>query len=210
MKQVKHKIMSIVLIIAAMVVLFSSLSPIKAGATAYYSSDDEKTISIDKKLRSVSDSEYQDNISSSQKVFYEEDLIEFKIKVENTGDVDLKNVKVIDNLPPFLKLIFNPGTFDSTNNKVEWTIDELKAGESKDYLIRAKIDQSENVKTLTKETNVANVCVDEICDRDDVSYFIGYGISIPNTGDNSLLIKTSIVLSLAGAGLLFRKYARGY
>ncbi|MFA5532661.1 MAG: hypothetical protein WDA13_03665 [Candidatus Shapirobacteria bacterium] len=209
MKQVEHKIMSIVLVIAAMVVLFSSLSPIKAGATSY-SSDDEKRISIDKKLRSIYDSEYQDNIASSQKVFYEEDLIEFKIKVENTGDTVLKNIKVTDNLPPFLKLVFHPGTFDETNNKVEWTIEELAAGEVKDYLIRAKIDKSKDVKTLTKETNVAGVCVDKICDRDDASYFIGDGVSIPNTGDAGLLIKTSIVLSLTGAGFLFRKYARGY
>ena len=130
--------------------------------------------------------------------------------MENTGDVDLKNIKVTDNLPPFLKLIFFPGNFDETNNKVEWTIDELNVGESKDYLIRAKIDQSEYVKTLAKETNAAKVCVDEICDKDDASYFIGNGVSIPNTGDTGLLIKTGIVLSLGLGGFLFRKYARGY
>jgi mannitol/fructose-specific phosphotransferase system IIA component len=63
---------------------------------------------------------------------------------------------------------------------------------------------------LTKETNAAEVCVDGICDRDDASYFIGNGISIPNTGDAGLLIKTGIVLSLGLGGFLFRKYARGY
>lgn len=189
--------------------LFSFLAP-KGVRADSYSSGDEKTISIDKKVRSMNASEYQDNISATEKVFYEEDIVEFKVKVENTGDTLLKNIKVTDTLPPFLKLIFNPGTFDSTNNKVDWTIDELKAGESKDYLIRANIDQSENVKTLTKETNIANVCVDEICDKDDASYFIGDGVSIPNTGDTGLLIKTAIVLSLTGAGFLFRKYARGY
>lgn len=209
MKQVEHKNIVFVLILAALAVLFSSLFSVTAKATSY-SSDEEKTISIDKKLRSTNDSEYQDNISASERIFYEDDLVEFKIIVENTGDMVLKNIKVTDSLPPFLKLIFYPGNFDETNNKVEWTIDELQAGESKDYLIRGKIDQSENVKTQTKETNVAQVCVDEICDKDDAVYYIGNGVSIPNTGDTSLLIKTGIILSLASGGFLFRKYARGY
>ena len=208
MKQVEHKIVSIVLVIAALAVLFSSLFPIKAGAVDYSNEDHRKELLIDKKLRSIHDSEYKDNISSSERVFFEGDVIEFKIKVENTGTGILKNIKVTDNLPPFLKLIFNPGSVNS--NKVEWTIDELKAGESKDYLIRAKIDKSKDVKTLTKETNVTEVRVDELGDRDDASYFIGDGVSIPNTGDAGLLIKTGIVLSSAIGGFLLRKRARGY
>lgn len=211
MKQVEHKkSITLFLILAAMAVLFSSLFSVKAQATSYYSSDSEKTISIDKKIKAVKDKEYKDNLSASEKVFYETDLIEFKITVENTGDGVLKNIKVTDYLPPFLKLVFNPGTFDQTNNKVEWTIDQLDAGHSQDFLIRAKINNSKNVKTLTKETNVAKVCVDEICDKDDSIYYIGNGVSIPNTGNSDLIVKTIVVLSLIGGGIAFRKYARGY
>lgn len=211
MKQVEHKY-SLVLffIVAAMAILFSSLFSVKAEATSYYSSDDEKTISIDKKLREVGDAEYVNNISASEKVFYENDTVEFKITVENTGDGVLKNIKVVDYLPPFLKLIFYPGTYNSTDNKVEWTIDELNAGHSQEFLIRAKINDSKNVKTLTKETNFAKVCVDEICDKDDAQYYIGNGVAIPNTGNTDLIFKTILVLTLVGSGIAFRKYSRGY
>lgn len=211
MKQVEHnKSIMLFLILAAMAVLFSSLFSIKAQATSYYSSDSEKTISIDKKVKAVKDKEYKDNLAASEKVFYETDLIEFKITVENTGDGVLKNIKVVDYLPPFLKLIFYPGTFDQKNNKVEWTIDQLDPGHSQDFLIRAKISDSKNVRTLTKETNAAQVCVDEICDKDDAIYYIGNGVAIPNTGNNDLIVKTIVILSLIGGGMSFRKYARGY
>jgi len=211
MKQVEHnKSIALFLVLVAMAVLFSSIFSIKANATSYYSSDDEKTISIDKKIRTIKNTEYEDNISASEKIFYENDLVEFKIVVENTGDGVLKNIKVVDYLPPFLKLVFYPGSFDKTNNKVEWTIDELNAGHSQEFLIRAKISDSKNVRTLTKETNVAKVCVDEICDKDDAVYYIGNGVAIPDTGNTDLILKTIVVLTLVGSGIAFRKYARGY
>jgi len=210
MKQVEHKYSLVwFFVIAAMAILFSSLFSVKAKATSY-SNDSEKTISIDKKIRGIGSTEYKDNISASEKVFYENDTVEFKVTVENTGDGILKNIKVVDYLPPFLKLIFYPGTYNSTDNKVEWTIDSLNAGDSQEFLIRAKINDSKNVKTLTKETNVAKVCVDEICEKDDATYYIGYGVSIPNTGNTDLILKTIVVLTLVGGGIAFRKYARGY
>jgi uncharacterized repeat protein (TIGR01451 family) len=208
MKQLKQKIISVALVIAALVVLFSSLVPIKVSAESY-SDENEKTIILDKKVRSVNESEYKDNILSSEKVFYEDDLIEFKIRIENSGDTKLRNIKVIDKLPPFLKIIFNPGDYNETDNQVEWTIDELDAGEAEEFLIRAKIDQAENVYNLTKETNVAEACVDEICDNDDAIYYIG-GISIPNTGAGGLIVQTGLILSGTVAGFILRKKARGY
>jgi uncharacterized repeat protein (TIGR01451 family) len=211
MKQVEHKFLSIVMAITALAVLFLSLNPIKVNAESY-SDNNQKMISIDKKVRSIHDSSYVDNIASSTKVFYQDDVIEFQIKVTNTGDNTLKNIKVTDQLPPFLKLIFYPGTYDSANNKIDWTIDQLNAGNSQDFLVRAKIDQVKDVKTLTKETNTSSVSVDELGAKDDASYFIaaGGGVSIPNTGDTSLPIKTGIVITLGLAGFLVRKKVRGY
>ena len=186
-----------------------------------YSNDDQKTITIDKKLRSLADSKYVDNISSSTKIFSNGELIEFFVKVTNSGDTNLKNIKVTDNLPPFLKLIFYPGTYNSTDNKLEWTIDELNAGHSQEFLIRAKIDKANEVKTLTKETNVAQVRVDELGARDDASYYIlnkgttivpdGKGeIIIPETGNGALIIETIGVISVGLSGLALRKKIRGF
>lgn len=199
------------------------INPIVVKADAY-SSDDQKTISIDKKLRSIHDLKYVDNISSTTRTFKNGDVLEFFVKVTNTGDTNLKNVKVTDNLPPFLKLIFFPGTFNSTDNKIEWTIDELNAGHSQEFLIRAKIDKATEVKTLTKETNVASARVDELGARDDATYYIlhkgttsttvtpdGKGeIIIPVTGSGTLVLETIGVISMGLSGLALRKKIRGF
>jgi len=206
---VKHKTVTISLIIAALVILFLSLlNPGKAWADSY-SNGGSKTITIDKKLRAIEDSKYVDNIASSTKTFFEGDLIEFKIRVENTGDGVLKNIQVVDNLPPFFKLVLFPGTYDQTNNKVLWTIGQLNAGDAQEFIVRGKINQATHVTELTKETNVAESCVDGICDKDDATYYIG-GISVPETGASDLIVKTGILISLGLAGVFARKYARGY
>ncbi len=196
------------------------INPMKVKADSY-SNDDQKTISIDKKLRFVNDSKYVDNISSSTRTFRNGDLIEFFVEVTNSGDTNLKNIKVTDNLPPFLKLIFFPGSYNSTDNKVEWTIDELNAGHSQKFLIRAKIDKAAEVKTLTKETNVASVRVDELGARDDASYYIlnigstikpdGKGeIIVPETGSGTLILETIGVISVGLSGFALRKKVRGF
>ena len=196
------------------------MNPASVNADSY-SNDDQKTISIDKKLRYVGDTIYVDNIPSSMRTFKNEDLIEFYVKVTNSGDVNLKNIKVIDNLPPFLKLIFYPGVYNSTDNKIEWVISELNAGHSQKFLIRGKIDKASEVKTLTKETNVASVWVDGIEARDDSSYYIlnqgtttvkdGKGeIIIPVTGSGDLILETIGVISMGLTGFAMRKKIRGY
>lgn len=219
MKQVNKKYNKILFVLLLSVFLGSKLiSPsfIKADA---YSSDDQKTISVDKKLRAIHDSKYVDNISSSTKTFKEGEIIEFSIEVTNSGDTNLKNIKVTDTLPPFLKLIFFPGKYNSTDNNVEWFIEELNAGHSQNFLIRAKIDQASNVKTLTKETNVVSVRVDELGARDDATYYLlnkvvvadGKGeIIVPETGSGSLILETVGVISAGLSGLALRKKIRGY
>lgn len=196
----------------AILVCGSLFAPVGVNADSYSSDDGRKTISVDKKLRSIHSSEYVDNISSSTKVFTNQDVIEFKIKVTNTGTTNMKNIKVTDQLPPFLKLVFFPGTYNSTDNKVEWTIDELNAGNSKEFFIRARIDKAENVKTLAKETNVVKVSVDDINEKDDATYYIGTksGVIVPETGSMDLVIETVGVITAGISGLALRKKIRGY
>lgn len=208
----KNKILSTIFLVA--LTAGSLIKPVfvKADSYSYSNTDNRKTLSVDKKLRSIHSSEYVDNISSSNKVFYQNDVIEFKIKVTNTGTTNMKNIKVTDTLPPFLKLIFFPGSYNSTDNKVEWTIDELNAGHSQEFLIRAKIDKATEVKTLTKETNVATAKVDEVSEKDDATYYLGGkdGVIIPETGSMDLVVQTISVIGLGLSGFALRKKIRGY
>ena len=197
--------------------LGSLLMPTMVKADSYSNQDNRKTLSVDKKIRSLNWSYFIDNISTNKKVFKNGELIEFKIKVTNTGTTNMRNIKVTDTLPPFLKLIFFPGTYNSTDNKIEWTIDELNAGNSQEFLIRAKIDKATELTALTKETNVALASVDEINEKDDATYYIGKGnvatesaVVLPETGSLALVFETIGVIGVGLSGLALRKKVRGY
>lgn len=213
----KNKLLVAILAVFSLVTL---LKPVTVKACSYCDTDNRKTLSIDKKIRSFDWNYYVDNISSSSKIFYNGEVIEFKIKVTNTGTTNMKNIRVSDNLPPFLKLVFFPGTYNSADNKIEWTIDELNAGHSQDFLIRARIDKANEVYTLTKETNVAVASVDEITEKDDAIYYIKAGqvytveppktIVLPETGSMSLVLETVGAIGVAISGFALRKKVRGY
>jgi len=195
----------------------SLFEPSIVKADSYSNDDNRKTLSIDKKIRSLNWSYFIDNISTNKKVFKNGELIEFKIKVTNTGTTNMKNIKVVDTLPPFLKLVFFPGSYDTTNNKIQWTIDELNAGNSQEFLVRAKIDKANEVNTLTKETNVALASVDEINEKDDATYYIGKGsvatesaVVLPETGSLALVFETIGVVGVGLSGLALRKKIRGF
>lgn len=191
-----------------MAVLFLSLfSPI--NAYGYETTNVPKEISIDKKVRSIGDSQYVDNIESSTKTFYENDVIEFQVNIKNTSDKTLNNINVKDILPKYLSLIFYPGTLNTDQNVVEWKIDSLASNETKTYLIRAKINGSTGLNVLTKQTNKAESCGDGQCDNDTSSYFIGKS-TVPATGASDIALKTGLVITLVGLGFGFRKKARGY
>lgn len=203
----QNKILNISLALGAMAILFLSLfSPSKAFG---YSNEQPKRISIDKKVRDIDSNEYFDNIEASKKTFFEKDVIEFQINVKNVSTEVMYNVNVKDILPKYLSLIFYPGKFDSDQYIVEWNIDKLEAGESKAYLIRAKIDNSSKLNLATKQTNKAEACGAGQCDNDNASYYIGKVI-IPATGASDVILKTVAVISIAGLGFWFRKKARGY
>jgi len=205
---VEHKIINFSLALGAMAILFLSLfNPTKAFG--YNDTDNTKVISIDKKVRSTDDSQYYDNIESSKKTFYENDVVEFQIEVKNIGTQVVYNINVKDMLPKYLSLVFNPGKFDSDQNIVEWNIDKLEANESKNYLIRAKINNSTKLNVSTKQTNKAEACGAGQCDVDTASYFIGK-VTVPATGASDIVIKTILVALLAIGGFSLRKFVREY
>jgi uncharacterized repeat protein (TIGR01451 family) len=192
-----------------MAVLFLSLFSPSNAYGQYYSQGEKNKLSIDKKIRSIGSTQYFDNIEASNKTFYENDVIEFQIKVENISTEIVYNINAKDILPKYLSLIFYPGTFDKDQYIVEWNIDKLEAGESKIYLIRAKINDSTKFSALTKQTNKAEAGGGGSYDYDYASYFIGK-TSVPATGVSDIVVKTILVILVAGSGIYFRKKARGY
>lgn len=204
----EYKFLSFSLGVIALAVLALTLAYPKGVGAQYNAGAETKSISVDKKVSSIKDNVYFDNIDKSQKLFYAGDIIEYSVAIENTGKDTLKNIKVVDSLPPYLSLIFNPGTYIGDKNSLEWTIETLNSGEVKTYNIRAKIN-SYSLKNTSKLTNNVKVTVDNVSDSDNASIFLGIN-TIPATGDNTLPIKTAVVIALGLGGLYVRKFARGY
>lgn len=205
----EYKNLSINFVLSAIAIISLSLfSPFKAYGQSY-SNGNEGKISVDKKVRSIGDTQYFDNIEASKKTFFENDVIEFQIEVKNISTETVYNINSKDFLPKYLGLIFNPGTFDNDQSIIEWNIDQLNAGESKTYLIRAKIQNTTKLSVVTKQTNKVESCGGGSCNSDNASYFIGK-TSVPATGASDIVIKTILVALTAGSGLYFRKLARGY
>lgn len=210
----EHKILSISFILAALAILFVSLSrPYNVGAQYYQQGEVKKFLSVDKKVRSIEENEYFNNIDRTHRIFYENDVVEYSISIENTGNETLNNINVVDFLPKNISLIFYPGIFNKDANTINWTIDQLNAAEVKTYLIRYKIVDTKGLGLIqgnfVKLTNIAEAKTDNISDRDEANIYLGSG-TVPKTGDPSLVIKTAIVISSTLVGFALRKFARGY
>lgn len=205
----KHITFKISFAVLAFAILALSLKFPNGVSAQYNQTIVKKTISVDKKVRALPSTDFFDNIDKSQKVFHSGDVIEFSIRIENTGAQDLTQIQAEDVMPKYLELIFNPGTYNKSSNTINWKIDTLKPAESKTYLIRAKIASIASNSAEAKLINLVEVQANGVNDRDTVSYFIDKG-SIPKTGDNTLIIKTAAILATIAGAFSLRKFARGY
>lgn len=186
----------------------SLLFPSGVLADAYSQGSTDYSISIDKKIRPIDDSNYYDNIGKDQKIFVNGDVVEYTIRVENTGKDILYNLNVKDYYPIVDQIILAPSDIDKVNRQINWKIDSLAAGESKTFTIRAKIFGI-TLNTAASQTNIASVSNNYVYDKDTATFYVNTKSS-PKTGNNDLVIKSSIALSGALLALALRKLARGY
>jgi uncharacterized repeat protein (TIGR01451 family) len=160
-------------------------------------------LSIDKLVKPINDEtikDFMDNIDSARKIFVNDEILEYKLVVKNIGTSTITNIEVTDYLPKYLSMIFYPGTFDKNTNEIKFTIDNLEPNQSKNYIIRAKINKLPTTKFVgskIKLTNRATARISGFSDTDTASIFGALTI-IPATGTNDLIIKTVLVLTLAG------------
>ncbi|MBI4097738.1 MAG: DUF11 domain-containing protein [Candidatus Levybacteria bacterium] len=99
----------------------------------------DNTLSIDKKIASPIDSSFADNLDGSQR-FKADEVLNFQITVTNKGKKSLKNVEVKDSLPPYLTFVSGPGSYDQKSKSLTIKISELKANESRKYVLVASVN----------------------------------------------------------------------
>lgn len=161
----------------------------------------------DVQVRSMSLDKFSDNLSINQYIFKKGDLVEYQVSIENPNNTNQTNVKVDFSLPQCFSLVFGPNQDKMTNNKLSWTIDELKAGEKKVYTVRAKV--GENCVSSKKVTASLAVCSNGGSDSDTSAVYVG-AVPVPDTGAADIVVKTMLSVGLIVAGYSARRLARGY
>ena len=193
-------------IILSLMLLTALVFPSGIFADAYSQGEVNYNISIDKKIRPINDSNFYDNIGRDQKVFVNDDVVDYRIVVENTGKDILYDLIVTDYYPVVNQIILAPGEINKANRQIIWKIETLNPGEGKTFTIRAKVINS---STWNSQTNVVDVKNNNVYDKDTATFYLN-GKVIPVTGNSDLVVKSSIVLSLSIVALALRKVARGY
>lgn len=208
--QVEHKLIKTIGILSLLYI--AAISCPKISLANYEKAKNEKSVFIDKRVRSLEMENYVDNLEVQTKKFKKGDLIEFTVYIENNGLTELNNIVIRDFLPSNLKPVLYDGTYNKADHTIEWKIDVLLPTHNKKYLIRASILNDNQANGAY--TNTVKAFNDQAADQDTSSYFVGSVVSttktIPQSGPSDLIIQTVLSLSAIAGAIGIRKYARGY
>lgn len=175
---------------------------------------------IDKTVKNPDTDIFVNNLGINDPKFGPEAYVRFRLEVKNIGQSELRDVKVRDVFPPYLQFDwFSLGSsyWDANKREVNFTIEKLAVGESKQYEISAKVYPSSMLPNDKSEicdlTNFAEVHTGDKGDDDTAKFCLTYktlGLKkMPATG-MPLGIEFAgglLLLSLIGAKLAFRKEA---
>ena len=203
------------LVLAIGFLVLSLVTAKSVQADNYDNRDDGRQIVVDKEIKATSQENWHENLSSNTITFASENYLEFKIKIKNTGDKELKNIKVIDNLPHEVKPIEHPGDYNQDNHNITWHIDQLDKGEENEFYLKVQIKHDNNLEQgrLVCPRNRAEARSEtNEYDSDSASFCIDTRIlgaeTLPEAG-NGTLIATLIAGSIIGLGFFARKIGRG-
>jgi len=203
------------LVLAIGFLILSLITAKSVRADNYDNGGDGRQIVVDKEIKAISQEYWHENLSSQTITFAAENYLEFKIKIKNSGDKELKNIKVIDNLPYEVRPIEHPGDYNQDNHNITWLIDQLDKGEENEFYLKVQVKPTDNLEQgrlvclhnrveARSETNeydydTARFCID--------TRILGVEV-LPEAG-NETLIATLIATSIIGFGFLARKIGRG-
>ncbi len=167
----------------------------------------EKEILVDKLVKDPASGNFVDNLGPSDSKLNPEEEITFKIVVKNTGNTDLEDVKIKDVLPNYLDFVSGPeGTnWNSDERTFEFVIDGLKAGETKEFKVKAKVVSKESLpedKSLVCVTNWVEAKAEGMVDSDTSGVCIQNVEQLPATGADPVAIASIFALGVTGLVLV--------
>lgn len=198
--------------VLAFLLSLALLTPFKVEADMYESEEPSRQLIVDKRIKTTSVENWQDNLPASQIVLKNSDIVEFEIVVKNTGDETLNNIDVWDNLPSYLKFIFGPANPQENGKDINWKIDRLNPGEERAFQIRTQIEgadtASSNGNFCLMNKVSARADTGEY-DEDTASFCLVGAEKLPTAGAGNLVIGTIVASTIALLGIGLRKFGRG-
>ncbi len=165
------------------------------GQTCVYN----KRFRIEKKVRIEGESTWRDKVINVK----EGQIVEFKIEVKNTGEIDVDKMKMTDILPSELERISGSGLTE------EWN--DFEVGEKETFVIKARVksreyDRSENFeKCVVNKAELRYKGDLEGSDTATVCYGNKEITELPETGATSTELMTMFGLASTGFGMLLKR-----
>ena len=188
--------------------------------------DEDADLKVDKKIYNPKSKDYENHINrkdgSHPYTFDNDDKIYFTIVVENTGDVKIEDIKLVDVMPSVIE--YNSGDGDEeSGNKVVFDEFDLDPGEEKEFDFSAKVDfggitpdddyicvsnvakakgDREDNGEEESDTDYANFCIEldgKVLGKESIKHLPKTGFIDPNV---ALIGVTSLGLILVGYGLI--------
>ena len=198
-KRVNYKLIGTLFV--ALLSAFVLVSKAYAGCESTYGGGEtcvyNKRFDIEKKVRKEGDDEWKDKVTNVK----ENQVIEFKVKVKNKGEVEVDNMKMKDSLPKEMERVGGSGLTEY------W--DSFEPDETKTFIIKAVVKDSEYdrdnfEKCVVNKARVEYDGDEEASDTATVCYTDKEITELPKTGGDSVLYGLT-GLGLVGAGIVIKK-----
>ena len=181
----------------------------------------EAELSIEKFVRWEGTDDWYESIEKDEYLFDPGEKVVYKIVVKNTGEVGAENVRVVDELPDYIKWISGDGEWDDDKRKVRFYLGTVEAGEEIVLKYTAKVfDEDDLPFTDREQKNVATLYQNEKKIDDDHAQVWINGPEVlaakvekpeelPEAGADSLgLILISVGMIISGWGT--KRLAMGF
>ena len=169
------------------------------GTTTCVPSD----LTINKQVKNPITNSFVENLTTTDATFGANGEITYKLSIHN-GSGETFQAEVKDFLPSYLSFVSGPGTYDEGKKMLTVKLENLIAGETRDFEIKAKVSDKSAFpagKSLFCVNNVAEVRALNRFDSDSAQACIGENVLgvtyLPVAGFDNL----SLLLPFVGVGL---------
>lgn len=156
-------------------------------------------LTINKEVQNPVNGNFVENLTASDPTFSPGSDVLFQLTIKNTSGQTFDPVTVHDVFPSFLTFVSGPGTFNSSNNTLTFTLNNLIAGETRSVQIMAHVLTPD--KSFVCVNNYADVSSLNRFDSDTAEVCLQTNVlgatTLPVAGFNDYLL----LLPFAGVGL---------